>query len=125
MRSPILSGEVAGQECRHADREIAGELVEADRQAARFRSDEINLHDHRHRPGEPLIDAEQGVGGDHPFPAWRPHEHERDGQTEQPTEHQHALPPPHIGKLPLDIGVARPSAQGQAMIRTLTAATKP
>ena len=55
-----------------ADGEIAGELVEADREAPRLRPDEIDLHDHRHRPGEALVDAEQHVGGDDPAPARRP-----------------------------------------------------
>ena len=99
---PVAAREIAGQESGDADGEIAGELVEADRQAAALRPDEIDLHDHRHRPGKALADAEQCVGGDDPVPARRPDDHERYRQAEQPAEDQDALAAPFIGKLPGD-----------------------
>ena len=53
---PVPRGEIAGEEGGDADGEIARELVEPDREAARLRSDEIDLHDDGHRPGEALVD---------------------------------------------------------------------
>ena len=51
---------------------------EADGKAARFWSDQIDLHDHSHGPSEALIDTEQHVGGHDPIPAGRPNDHEGD-----------------------------------------------
>jgi hypothetical protein len=94
-----LASEISGQEGSHADREIAGELVEADRHATPPRPDEVNLHDHRHRPRETLADSKQRVGGDDPAPAGCPEDHERYWQPEQPTENKNALATPSVREL--------------------------
>ena len=94
--------EIASEERRRPDRDIAGEFIQSDSKTSQFRPDQIDLHDDRHRPGEALIDAKQGVGCDDPFPARRPDEHDGDGQTEQPAEDQHVFAAPGIGKLPGD-----------------------
>ena len=69
--------DVSGRERAQRDGEVAGELVEAHREAAPFRADEVDLHDDRRRPGEPLADAEEHVREEHPGPRRRPHQEER------------------------------------------------
>ena len=92
--------DIAGEERGQADGQIAGEFVQADGEAARLRADEVDLHDHRHRPGEPLVDAEQRVGGDDPSPARPPADHERDRQPDQPADDQHRLAAVDVGEMP-------------------------
>ena len=59
--------------CRGGDRHaaIAGSLVQPERQPPLPRPDEVDLHDHRHRPCEALVDPEQRVRGHDPGPARR------------------------------------------------------
>src|SRR5579872_3628790 len=95
----ILRSEIAGEECSYADGEITGELIETDRKAACLGSDQIDLHNHRHRPGKSLIDAEQGIGGNDPTPAWRPDDHEGHRQSDEPAENEYTLAAPAIGEL--------------------------
>ena len=96
----VSRGEIAGEERCDAYGEVAGEFVEADGKAARLWPDQIDLHEHRHRPGKPLIDAEQRIGCDDPSPTRSPHDHEGDGQPDQPAEDENMLPAPRIGELP-------------------------
>src|SRR6516162_8558684 len=96
---PVLRRKIASEIGGYAHREIAGELVQAHGQAARLRPDQIDLHDYGHRPGKALVDAEEGVGSDHPIPAWRPDYHERDGQANEPTEYENALATPGVRQL--------------------------
>jgi len=80
-------GEVGGE----GDREVAGGFVEAHRQPAAAWAGQIDLHDHRGRPAQALVDPEEDVGGDHPGPGGRPDQQQRYRQPEQPAGHQHRL----------------------------------
>ncbi len=80
-----------GRERREGDRAVAGGLVEAHREAAPRGTDEVDLHDHRRRPGQPLVHAEQDVGGDDPGPVRGPDDQERDGQPDQPAGDEDGL----------------------------------
>src|SRR5579863_6596695 len=72
-RSKTISRrEIAGEKGRDAYGEVTGELVEADREAARLGPHQIDLHDHRHRPGKTLINTEQNVGRYDPTPTRSP-----------------------------------------------------
>ena len=98
----VALGDVAGEEGGEADGEIAREFVQADGEAARFGADEIDLHDHRHRPGEALVDAEQRVRRDDPAPARPPADHERHRQADEPAQHQHVLAAIKVGEMSRD-----------------------
>ena len=80
------------------DRAVAGGLVEAHREAAPGRTDEVDLHDHRRRPGQALVDAEQHVRRDHPAPGRRPDEQERNRQADQPAGDQDRLAAEAVGE---------------------------
>ena len=95
----VALGDVAGEKCGDADREITREFVEADREPARLWADQVDLHDHRHRPGEALVDAEQRVRRDDPAPARSPADHERNRQADEPAEDQHVLAAVDVGKM--------------------------
>src|SRR6516164_3763225 len=95
----VMGGNVAGEKSRHAYGKVAGKFIEAHSQTARFGADQIYLHDDGHGPRESLIDAEQRVGGNNPFPTWCPHHHKRHWQSEQPTDNEHALAAPNVGKM--------------------------
>ena len=60
----VVDSENAGDERGGGDAQVAGRLVEPERQASPVRTGQIDLHHHGHRPGEPLVDAEQQVGSD-------------------------------------------------------------
>jgi len=60
----VADGKKAGGEGGRRNAEVAGGFVEAEREPAPARAGQVDLHDHGHRPGEPLIDAQQQVGGD-------------------------------------------------------------
>src|SRR5215472_804550 len=95
----VMGGDVAGEKSCHAYSKVASEFIEANSQTARFGAYQIDLHDNGHRPCEALIDAEQRVGSNNPFPTWCPHHHERHRQSEQPADNEHALPAPNVGKM--------------------------
>jgi hypothetical protein len=42
-------------------------------------------------PAQPLVDAQQRVGEDHPLPRWREYHQERHRQSDQPAGHENAL----------------------------------
>lgn len=61
-----------------------GKTPEASPSLRLFTKPEVDLHDDRGRPGQPLVDPEQHVGGDDPTPARPEGQQERDGHTKQP-----------------------------------------
>ena len=63
---PGVGGDQAGEVGGEGDGEVAGGLVQAHGQPAALRAGEVDLHDHRGRPAQPLVDPEQDVGGDDP-----------------------------------------------------------
>jgi hypothetical protein len=84
----IVGGKPPGQAGGEGYAAVAGGLVEAEREAAAARADEVDLHDHGHGPGEALVGAEQDVGGDDPRPARRDGDQQRDRQRERPARDQ-------------------------------------
>jgi hypothetical protein len=93
-----LFGQQPGGESGQRNRPVTGRLVEAHRQSAARRPDQIDLHDHRRRPGEALVDAEQRVGDHDPFPARWPDDEQRDRQADEPAADQHRLAPESVGE---------------------------
>jgi hypothetical protein len=93
---PRPGGDEAGREGGDRHRAIPGGLVEPHGEAAAVRPDEVDLHDHRGRPGEALVDAEQHVGEDNPRPARSERQQERHRDTDEPSGHQRGLAPDAI-----------------------------
>src|SRR5262249_48149285 len=60
-------------------------------EAAAARSREVDLHHDGHRPGEPLVDAEQQVGGDDEPPGGREPDQQWHRQRHQPADHEQPL----------------------------------
>ena len=52
---PVPGGDVAGGQRGDGDRDVTCGLVEAHRQAAAFRSGQVDLHDDRVGPGQTLV----------------------------------------------------------------------
>ena len=69
---PVLGGERAGGGGRRGDGEVAGGFVEAHGQAAPVWAGEVDFHDDGGGPGQPLVYAEEHVGGDDPAPGRGP-----------------------------------------------------
>jgi hypothetical protein len=88
---PEPGGQVSGGQRGDSDAEVAGGLVDAEREAAAAGADQVDLHVDRHRPGQALVDAQQDVGGDHPGPAGAVGEHERHRQADDPARDQDGL----------------------------------
>ncbi len=99
---PVAGGEIARRERRQTERKIACKLVETHSKAARLRADEIDLHDHRHRPCETLAHPQECVGGDDPAPIWRADDHEGNGKARDPAQYEHAFAAPCIGEMTRD-----------------------
>ena len=87
----VFGGDPARREGGDGDGPVAGGLVEAHREPAACRADEVDLHDHGGRPGEPLVDAEQDVGEHHPTPRRGPHQQQRDRDADDPAGDQHGF----------------------------------
>ncbi len=68
----VFGGDPAGGEGGDGDGAVAGGFVEAHGEPAAGGADEVDLHDHGGRPGEPLVDTEQDVGEHDPAPGWVP-----------------------------------------------------
>ena len=85
------AGESAGGESGGCDAQVTGRLVQPERQAAAPGPGQVDLHHDGHRPGEPLVDAEQQVGADDVPPRGGKANEERDRQRHQPADHQQAL----------------------------------
>src|SRR5262249_703102 len=111
------------QERRQADSEVSGELVEADCETALAGADEVYLHDDGHRPGEALIDAEQHIRGDDPFPGRCPHDQERHRQADPPPQDKRLLATPGVGKLP-DTRFVSALTTPKLMMKDVTAAVE-
>ena len=97
---PVLGGDEPGRQRGDGDRAVAGGLVQAHRETAPGGADEVDLHDHRRRPGESLVDAEQHVGEDDPAPRRCPHQQQRHRQADQPARDQDRLAADPIGERP-------------------------
>jgi hypothetical protein len=93
-----LGGDVAGRPRRDAHGQVAGELVEPEGQPAPPGADEVDLHDHRHRPGQRLIGAEQDIGEVDPPPGRGPDDQERHGKAQQPASDQDRLAAHSLGQ---------------------------
>src|SRR5438067_7694336 len=63
--------DISSQQGRQSDSAIAGKLVQSHGEAALSGSNEIDLHQHRHGPGEALVGSEQHIGRNDPRPVWR------------------------------------------------------
>ena len=87
----VARGERAGGEGGDGDAEVAGGFVEAEREPAPARAGQVDLHHDRHRPGEPLVDAEQHVGGDDEPPGGGEPDQQRHRQRDQPAERRAAV----------------------------------
>src|ERR1051326_6664381 len=70
------------------ERRVSGALVEAHREAAPSRPNQIDLHDHGRRPRKALVDAQERICGDDPPPALRPENEQWNGQRDQPSDQQ-------------------------------------
>jgi hypothetical protein len=79
---------------------VAGGLVQSEGESAPLRADEVDLHHDGHRPGEPLVYAEQRVRGDDPAPVGRDRDQQRHGQRERPSAHQQAPPSEPLRECP-------------------------
>ena len=88
---PVPRGHVAGRQRSQAKRAIASSLVQPHGKAATARPDQVDLHVHGHRPGEPLTDPEEHVRADDPCPRRSVCQHERHRQADDPAGHQHGL----------------------------------
>ena len=95
-----VGGEPAADGGSESDAAVAGGLVEAERQAAALGPNQVDLHHHRHRPGEALVDAEEEVGGDDPGPGRCDADQQRDGQGDRPAGDQQTAPAYPLGKRP-------------------------
>src|SRR5262245_384618 len=93
---PLASGNPTGQERSASERTIPGELVETHREAAPRAADEIDLHDHRRGPREPLADTEERVRYQNPGPRGRPHQEERHGHRDDPANDEDLSAPDPI-----------------------------
>jgi hypothetical protein len=63
---------------------------------------DVDLAGNRHRPGKPLIDAEQNIGRDDPIPGRAVEDHKGDGNGGKPAPEQHLAPPDPLRKAPGD-----------------------
>ena len=77
--------EHAGREGRGGDAEVAGRLVQTEREPAPLRPGQVDLHHDGHRPGEALVDAEQEVRGDDEPPGRCERDQQRDRQGDEPS----------------------------------------
>ena len=108
-----VCGKPPAQRRRDGDAAVAGRLVEPESQASALGADEVDLHDDGHRPGKPLVDAEQGVGGDDPGPARGDRDQQRYGQGERPAEDQQPSAPEPLGSDPCgEVGERLGEAEG-------------
>jgi hypothetical protein len=84
----VVRGDEACCQRGHRDCAVAGSFVEAHRESTLRRSDEIDLHDHRRRPRQPLVHAEKHVGDDDPTPRRCPDQQQRNRQSDDPAGHE-------------------------------------
>jgi hypothetical protein len=96
-------GDPAGEPRGQGHGAVSGRLVEAHGSAPPPGSDQIDLHDHRHRPGEALVDPEEHVGSHHPAPGGSEDQHQRNRDPEQPAGQEHRLAAEAIGEGPGEV----------------------
>jgi hypothetical protein len=80
-----------GRQRRESHREVAGELVQAHGEPALSRPDQVDLHDHRRGPGQPLVDPKEHVGDHDPRPGRRPDHEQGDRHGGEPSRHENGL----------------------------------
>ncbi len=85
---PVARRQVAGGERRQRDRDVTSELIEAHSQATPGWTDEVDLHDHRRGPAQPLIDSQQDIGRDDPAPGRSEHDQHWHRQADNPPRYQ-------------------------------------
>ena len=77
-------GQIAGRQGRQGNGQVTRKFVEAHGQPALLGTNQVHLHNHRRRPAQPLIDAQQHIGKDHPAPTGGQNDQEWHGQPGQP-----------------------------------------
>src|SRR5215813_12325636 len=77
---------------------VAGKFVQSHCEAALLGSDEVNLHDDCHGPGESLAPPEKHVCHHDPFPPGRPHQEQRHWNRHEPTSYQDVLTTEAVGQ---------------------------
>ena len=95
-------GDEPGQECHAGDGDVARSLVQAEREPAVPRTDEVDLHQDGGRPRQALVDPEQDIRGDDPRPIRGQDQHERDRNPDEPACNEDGLPPDAIGQRSCD-----------------------
>ncbi len=95
---PVAGSDPTRRQGTPGNSEVSGEFVESHREPPLLRASEVDLHDDCGRPGEPLADPKQYVGGDYPVPVRCPHQHEGDGNGDDPTSEEHLLSAYAVGK---------------------------
>ncbi len=81
-------GDDARQERGYRHRRVAGRLVQPKGEPAAAGPHEVDLHHHRHGPRQPLVDPEEDIRDDDPFPTRRPDEDEWYRHTDQPARNE-------------------------------------
>src|SRR5687767_3766629 len=92
--------ERAGRKRRCRDTEIAGRLVQPERETASHRTDKVDLHHDRHRPGQTLVETEEDVGGDDYPPTGSKRDQDRNWQRNEPPKNEETFSPGPLGKTP-------------------------
>jgi hypothetical protein len=93
----IGRGQDPADESGEREPQIAGGLVQAQREPAPAGAGEVDLHHDRHRPGEALVHAEQHVGGDDEPPGGSQPDQQRHRQRDQPADDEETLPADPLG----------------------------
>ena len=93
--------ETRGERCR-SDGTVAGRFVETHGEPPAGRPGEVDLHDDRGRPGEPLVDAQEDVREHHPRPGRRPDEEKRHRHPDEPAGDEDGLAAEAIGQRSCD-----------------------
>src|SRR5688500_17600156 len=93
-----MRSDEARSERATSDRKVSREFVQAHRKTPPLGTGQVDLHDDGRGPGEALTHTEQSVRNEHPCPARRPHEQERNGHREEPAGYEHVFTAKAIGK---------------------------
>src|SRR5262249_20726366 len=70
---PEMRRHPPGGQCTACDGDVPGKLVQSHRESTLLRTNQVDLHDNRRRPGQTLTDTQQHVRGYDPVPSRRPH----------------------------------------------------
>lgn len=117
----------AGGPGGRGDGAVAGGLVEPHGGAASVWTDEVDLHDHGHRPGQPLVDAQQDVGDHDPTPRRRPDQQQRHGDRGQPAGQEYGLASEAVGERAGDVvhcGLGQPEHHDEGQHRGVVGDTE-